>query len=119
MSASLGLARGTSVLPVHVFDGGYYPSIGLTQGGDVLDFYEPQAVIYDLKTSLGPIPGSLEYHAPFATTLGNIDITSLSSGTFTATLNPVPEASTTVSFSLLPTMGLGGVFFAEKRKRQA
>lgn len=94
----------------------------LSDGFDLFDELATNYATYGLNTALGPITAddALGSTVTFGTSRGDLDITHFGSGaTFTASFNPVPEASTTVSFGLLLAVGLGGLMVAAKRKKMS
>jgi len=87
----------------------------------ILLVVNPAFATYDLTTSFGPVsqsnPGGFNGATPFGTTAGDFILANVPTATFQATLNPVPEASTTVSLGLLLILGLGGVIVLSRKKR--
>jgi hypothetical protein len=70
---------------------------------------------YDLTTPIGPLPGVAEFTmVPFQTSLGVLEITSSTTGTFTAAIVPEPS-----SLALCGIAGVVGLAVARARRKRA
>ena len=116
-----GFGTGTSTSTVHIFDNQTAPSAGISQDNHVGDFLDVTAApfsSFDLQSNLGPISTSFAASGnSLNTSLGELVLTDVTGGEFTAASAPVPEASTLLSTSLLLTLGLSGVIAASRKKK--
>ncbi len=113
-----GLGTATFLIPTDNRDNQNFGSVGFSapvQSLAILFESNPAFATYNLTTPIGPIAGASIFNpgAEFATTAGNFSLTSVSTVTFQATLQSVPEPS---AFLLVVISMVGISGWALRRK---
>lgn len=119
-----GIGTTTFTIPVLIFDNQANGAVGIasTKDESILDTFSPVFASYDLTTFLAPVTGT-SYIRPdvkFATTAGDLNLTSARDSTFsaTSTTSAVPEPASMTTF-VIAGLGLAGLMFRARRRKTA